>query len=155
MPVISPVSSVASNTSGSEKRKKAVPFEPSLLRVRRTSGTLVSSVPLTNWIFVPSARTESAERAPRRAATRAGPRPSARADATRERAAREEADVTANMGAARSGGGRGARRMCRGAIPAAIGRHFWISRRAGGRGPIVGRQVRVGETAARDGRPVS
>ena len=46
--VISPVSSVASNTSGSVNTKKAVPLEPSLERVKRTSNTEVSSVRSTN-----------------------------------------------------------------------------------------------------------
>ena len=48
--MISPNSEDASNTDGLPKTKVAVPVEPSLARVRFTSGIDGSFTPLMNWI---------------------------------------------------------------------------------------------------------
>ncbi len=49
-PVISPNSEDASNTDGLPKTKVAVPVDPSLARVRFTSGMDGSLTPLMNWM---------------------------------------------------------------------------------------------------------
>ena len=55
--MISPCVPLDSNTSGFSKKKIAVPVDPSLLRVRRTSGTLFSAKPLMNSMVVPAQTT--------------------------------------------------------------------------------------------------
>lgn len=49
-PVISPNSEEASNTDGVLKTNVAVPVEPSLERVKLTSGMEGSSTPRMNWM---------------------------------------------------------------------------------------------------------
>ena len=73
-----------------------MPLEPSLLRVRRTSGTHVSSVPFTNWMRVSPAETESAARARRAGNRTRDARLRPRAEATRAGAARDM-DMTADI----------------------------------------------------------